>query len=193
MKRLIPYNIDNVRLQYLPTKTSRGYATGLDLKLNGEFIRGTESWVSLSLLNTRENINHQGYTRRPTDQLVNIGIFFQDFLPWNNTIKFNITGFYGSNIPSNPPFTRRDITTTIVIPAYKRVDFGLSKQILSEERARRKNLLFKNIWVGVELLNAFDTFNTASYMWIKDVEKHDYAIPNYLTGRTFNVKLSVKI
>ena len=195
LRNIIPYSIDNVRLQYFPEKRAKGYAKGIDLKLNGEFIKGTESWISLSFMRTKEDVigDNEGFVRRPTDQLINLGIFFQDFLPWDNTVKFNMTWYYGSSILSNPPFTEQGRKVTTTLPAYNRLDVGISKQLLSEAKSTSKGWLISSIWAGIEILNAADTYNTASFFWLRDVDGAYYASPNYLAGRILNLKLTAKI
>jgi hypothetical protein len=196
LKRIIPYTIDNVSLQYFPDKNAHGYATGVDMKLNGEFIKGTESWVSLSLMQTKEKIDGSdlGWQRRPTDQLVNLGMFIQDYLPGNNTYKMSLTMFFGTNIPSNPPVSTQLENAKVVLPAYRRVDVGFSKQIVAESNTEFKSKYYiKSIWAGIDILNLFDTYNTVSSYWIKDVKGNLYPIPNYLSGRMFSVKLVVKM
>ena len=196
LKRIVPYTIDNVSLQYFPDKTAKGYATGLDMKLNGEFIKGTESWVSLSVMQTKEKIDGSGnsWQRRPTDQLINLGIFVQDYLPWDNSYKMSMTMYYASKVPSNPADISSSKQSAVMLPAYRRVDVGFSKQIISESNteAKRKYSL-KSLWVGIEILNLLDFGNTVSYFWIKDVQGYNYPTPNYLTSRMFNIKLSAKI
>jgi len=196
LKRIIPYTIDNVSLQYFPDKSAKGYATGLDMKLNGEFIKGTESWVSLSVMQTKEKIDGTGNTwqRRPTDQLINLGIFVQDYLPWNNSYKMSMTMYYASKVLSNPADLNSTKQSGATLPAYSRVDVGFSKQIIAESNtAVKPKYSLKSLWVGIEILNLLDFSNTVSYFWIKDVNGYNYPTPNKLTNRMFNIKLSAKI
>ena len=196
LKKITPYTVDNVSIQYFPDKTAKGYATGLDLKLNGEFIIGTESWVSLSVMQTKEKINgiDNSWQRRPTDQLINFGMFVQDYLPGNKTYKMNLTMFMGTNVPSNPPVLTELSRTKETLKAYRRVDVGFSKQIIEEQEDNEsKNKLLKSLWAGIDILNIFDFGNTASYFWIQDVKGKYYPTPNYLTSRMLSVKITAKI
>ena len=194
LRKIIPYTVDNVSLQYFPDKNAHGYATGVDMKLNGEFIAGTESWVSLSLMQTKEKIDGQDWQRRPTDQLINFGMFIQDYLPWNNTYKMNMTMYVGSDVPTNPPVSNQLQQNKVTLPGYRRVDVGFSKQIIAESMEHRRSKYYlTSLWVGVEILNIFDTYNTVSYYWIKDVQGVYYPTPNYLTGRMLSIKLTAKM
>ena len=196
LKRIIPYTIDNVSLQYFPDKNAHGYATGIDMKLNGEFIKGTESWVSLSVMQTKEKVDgsDQGWQRRPTDQLVNLGMFIQDYLPGNNTYKMSLTMYFGTNVPSNPPVNTQLESSKVILSPYRRVDIGFSKQIVAESNTAFKDKYYiKSIWAGIDILNLLDTYNTVSSYWIKDVKGNYYPVPNYLSGRMFSMKLVVKM
>jgi hypothetical protein len=222
LNNLIPYEIDNVRLRYFAVNNARGYTTGLDMKINGEFVRDVESWFGLSLMQTREDILDdyyydyynadgepviKGYTRgqlitdsirrdpgyvpRPTDQLLNVNLFFQDYLPKNPTYKMHLNFVYASPLPFGPPDHDR-YKDTLRIPAYFRVDIGFSKQIVGEHSIfSEKNPLrfFKSLWVSAEVFNLLGRLNTISYLWIKDVNNRMYAVPNELTRRLINVKL----
>ena len=181
-------------MQYFPEYKAHGFSKGLDMKLNGEFIKGTESWVSLSLMQAKEDIDgtNFGWTRMPTDQLINFGMFFQDYFPWDNSYKMSLTWSYGTNIPSNPPVAT-PAQNSGRIPAYSRVDIGFFKQILSDSRPfNNQNMAFQ-VWCRDELLNVLDTYNVVSYLWIRDVQGAFYGSPTYLTGRLINLKLSAKI
>jgi len=147
MDQLIPYVIDNVRIRYFGTNNSRGYATGIDFKINGEFVKNAESWFSLSLMKTEEDLQddyyieddgtivYPGYIPRPTDQTINFSLFFQDYLPNNPTLKFNLTLHYATGLSFGPPESPK-YQHTLRIPAYRRVDMGISKRLLSENRER---------------------------------------------------------
>jgi hypothetical protein len=200
---IIPYDIDNVRIRYYGENMAVGYATGIDLKVNGEFVKGTESWFSLSLMKTMEDIDgdsyvdsdgetvYPGYLRRPTDQRVNFNVFFQDYLPGNPTWKAHLNLVYGTGLPFGPPNTERYMATG-VIPAYRRVDVGLSKRIIGPKTNFSENSPFRFIndfWISLEAFNLLDINNTISYIWITDVYDRQYAVPNYLTGRRLNLKM----
>ncbi|MFO7828268.1 MAG: carboxypeptidase-like regulatory domain-containing protein [Bacteroidales bacterium] len=211
LRDLIPYKIDNVHLNYSAQNMADGYAVGLDMKINGEFVKGIESWASLSLMQTREDINgdfyynsegervEPGYYPRPTDQLVNFSLFFQDYLPMNPSYKMNLSLHYGSRLPFTSPDKERYDQVFRMKP-YKRVDIGFSKVLISDSKEFKEgNILniFKDMWLSFEVFNLLDINNTISYMWIKTVENQSgqaaqYAVPNYLTSRRFNFKLTAK-
>ncbi|MBN1198061.1 MAG: TonB-dependent receptor [Bacteroidales bacterium] len=191
VKNLIPYEIDNLNIRYYGTNDAHGYATGIDFRINGEFVKGAESWASLSFMKTEEY--YEGtWIPRPTDQRINLSIFFQDYIPKFPTWKVAITLYYGTGLPVGPPDSPRS-THTLRIPAYKRVDIGISKQLIGERTHYKnpKNILraFKSMWVSLEIFNLLQLSNTISYLWITDITNRQYAIPNYMTPRTFNLKL----
>lgn len=222
MTDLVPYQVDNVRIQYLGENASKGYAYGIDFKVNGEFVKGVESWASLSLMKTAEEmynnqytqyynasgqiipagstsagaiadsaVIHPGYFARPTDQRVTFGLFFQDYLPMNPTFKMNLGLYFGSGLPTGAPNTPL-FTHTLRMPPYRRVDIGLSKQIIGGEALHPKSGFFKgfkNLWVSMEILNLLQISNTISYTWVRDFNNNQYAVPNYLTPRQINIKL----
>lgn len=191
---LTPYDIENVRIRYYGDKKAKGYATGLDLRINGEFVPGTESWASLSLMKTEENIygDKLSYIPRPSDQSFNFSMFFQDYLPNNPSYKMHLSLFYGGRLPVWSPKKGKN-GGSFRIPNYRRIDLGFSK-VLVDEDTQKQGLLkhFKSMWIGLEIFNVLDINNTVSYLWIKDISNNQYAIPNYLTGRKINLKLSAK-
>lgn len=202
-KNLIPYELDNVRIRYYANNNAKGYGTGIDMKLNGEFVPGVESWASLSIMQTREKIEGTyyldsdgnqvplGYMPRPTDQRFAFSIFFQDFLPRNPTYKVNLALIYGSGLPVTPP-TRQKSQNPWYMPPYRRVDIGFSKELIGARSSfGDKNPLrhINSMWIAAEVFNLLEINNTISYLWIKDVSNQYYAIPNYLTSRLINVKL----
>ncbi len=200
---LIPYQLDNVRIRYYADNISDGYATGLDMKIHGEFVPGIDSWASFSVMQTRENIegayiinrdgeeDPAGYIPRPTDQRFNFSMFFQDFLPRNPSYQVQLGFFYSSGMPFWPP--REDLNVTYGrMPSYQRVDIGFSKQLIGEEsQFSASNPLrhFDSMWLTAEVFNLLEISNTISYSWVKDVENQMFAIPNYLTSRLVNLKL----
>ncbi len=209
-ENLVPYKVDNVRITYAGENIASGYAYGLDFKINGEFVQGIESWASLSLMKSEENIAgdfffndegeriEPGYYPRPTDQRLNFSLFFQDYLPVNPTYRMQLSMHYGSRLPFTAPYVDR-YDQTFRMPAYRRVDIGFSKVILSEENELKSQFLnsLKSIWISAEVFNLLDINNTISYLWIKTVDSQVgsasyYAVPNYLTSRRLNIKLSVK-
>jgi hypothetical protein len=206
LNNLIPYQINNVRIRYYAFDQSKGYATGIDFKINGEFVKGIESWASLSFMGTKENIDgdyyinnegegvEPGFIPRPTDQRVNFSIFFQDYLPMNPTYKMSLTLMFGSSLPFGPPQSPKYKHTLRMSP-YRRVDIGFSKEIIGEHsRFSAKNPLraFKSLWLTAEILNLLQVNNTVSYIWVTDVYGRQYAVPNYLTPRQLNIKLAAR-
>ena len=201
---LIPYEVDNVQIRYYGTNNSRGYAYGWDFKINGEFVKGTESWASLSLMKTEEDIlndfyydtagviHFPGYIPRPTDQLVNFALFFQDYLPGLPDFKMHLALFYSSGLPFGPP-EQPKYADTLRMPSYKRVDLGFSYRIKGEDKELNSFKwlnTFKSVWVTLDIFNLLNIENTISYVWVKDVHNKQYAVPNYLTFRRINLKLS---
>jgi len=188
---VIPYDIDNVKVRYYANNDAEAYAAGLDLRVSGEFIEDTESWFSLGIINVREDVegDGRGYIRRPTDQRVNIGVFFQDHLPNNPTFRVNLSLLFGSGLPFGPPddFENRSIFNG---DSYRRVDIGFSKQFYIN---KTKNDGEKWILLTAEILNLLGTSNPISFTWITDVTDTQIAVPNSLSARFLNVKLSVKI
>ncbi|HRY32975.1 MAG TPA: carboxypeptidase-like regulatory domain-containing protein [Bacteroidales bacterium] len=203
LDKLVPYEVDNVRIRYSARNNARGYAVGIDFRVNGEFVKGTESWASLSVMQTREDILDDyyytddgvkvepGFIPRPTDQRVNFNLFFQDYLPQNPTYKMYLNLVFGSTLRFGPPDSPRYLHT-YKIPPYKRVDIGFSKQIKGETSlVSQKSLLrhFKSMWISLEIFNLLQISNTVSYFWVADITNRQYAIPNYLTPRQLNLKL----
>ncbi len=191
---LIPYDIENVRIRYFAQNNARGYATGFDFRINGEFVKTVESWFSLSIMQTKENIdgdkdiygNDRGYIPRPTNQMVTAQIVFQDYLPKNPTLKANLALVYGSGLPFGPP-NNPAFRSIFNMPAYRRVDVGISK-LISYDDSRR----VKSIWIGLEVFNVFQIANTISYIWIEDVYGTQFGVPNYLSQRLLNLRVQVK-
>jgi hypothetical protein len=226
LDNLIPYKVDNVRIRYLADQTAKGYATGIDFRLNGEFVPGTESWASLSLLMTEEDIKNDfyydyynsegekiipgysfndipvdsvrhepGYIYRPTDQRLTFGMFFQDYLPKFPAYKVHLNFLFGTGLPFGPPGKDR-YKDVLRIPPYRRVDIGFAKQIIGEDVKRPPKIKFlrkfSEVWVNVEVYNLLQVNNTVSYIWVRDVTNRLYAVPNYLTSRQINGRLSFK-
>lgn len=192
MNRLVPYMIDNVRIRYLADEVSQGYATGLDMKINGEFVSGIQSWASLSLMQTREDQqgDGQGYRPRPTDQRVNFSLLFQDYLPGNPSWKMHLAGYYGSRLPSNPPNT---LDVFFRMPPYRRIDMGVSKELIYSGHPASLPWLrpIKSLSLSLEVFNLLNINNTVSYFWVSSSYGDLFAVPNYLTSRKLNIKLSV--
>jgi hypothetical protein len=202
LENLIPYKVDNVRIQYLANDLSNGYATGIDIKVNGEFVPGVESWASLSVMKTAEDIVGDtktdangntievGYIPRPTDQRVNFSMFFQDYIPNKPNYKMHLNLVYGTGLPFGPPDGEKH-QDVLRIPDYRRVDIGFSAVLKSENKQSKIKWLkpFKSIWISAEVFNLLDINNTVSYLWVADVSGREYAVPNYLTARQLNAKL----
>ena len=205
LDNLIPYKVDNVRIQYLAENNSKGYATGVDFKINGEFVSGVESWASLSIMQTEEDIIgdsyidengntvEPGYIPRPTDQRVNFSLFFQDYIPGNLNYKMHLNMIYGSGLPFGPPKSEK-YEDILRIPDYRRVDIGFSAILKSENKRSKVNFMnvFNSAWLSVEVFNLLDINNTISYLWVSDVGGRQYAVPNYLTRRQVNLKLILR-
>ncbi len=192
---IIPFEINNLRIIYLNENNAYGYSTGIDFKLFGEFVPNIDSWISISLLKTQENIegDGHGYIDRPTDRRLNASIFFQDYLPNNPKYKMQLTLVYGSGLPFGPPNSDRH-EQILRTPSYRRLDIGFSKSIKVEGQNSKIAFVnkFKTIWVGLEVFNLIGIQNTTSYIWVSDSANRNYAVPNYLTSRLLNIKLNMK-
>ena len=225
LDNLIPYEIDNVRIRYYANNNAHGYATGIDMKINGEFVEGAESWFSLSVMQTKEDIEgdfyitnynkdgeviipgytfddsiastiktEPGYIPRPTDQRVNVGIYFADYIPKFPKCKVHLNLLFGSGLPFGPPTFER-YRDTLRIPPYRRVDIGFSYELLGDSSKLSDKKFLKNFnsfWLSAEVYNLLAVNNTISYLWVKDVTDRQYAIPNYLSQRLINVRLIMK-
>lgn len=187
---LIPYKVDNVRVIYAGENCAEGYAAGIDMKLYGEFVPGTDSWVSFGLMKTEEKINGS-WSPRPTDQRLNIGVFFSDYFPGTDRWKVSVKGHYASGLPFGAPF--KDISDKpFRFPAYRRVDLGISYCLLRTDRQwEPQTNPVKDIWIGLDAFNILGISNVNSYYWVTDIKCHQYAVPNYLTGRQINARVLV--
>lgn len=190
---LVPYEIDNLKIVYSGLNESSGYATGLDLKLFGQFVPGSDSWISFSLMKTSETL-HGVKVPRPTDRSYSLGLFFTDYFPKFPKLKFALRGIFMDGLPSTAPRSSRD-KSYFRMPPYKRVDIGLSYALLSplKESESRYGFArhFKSVWLGVDVFNLLDIANVASYYWVTDVNDIQYAVPNYLTRRQLNLRLTI--
>lgn len=195
LKDIIPYEIDNLRIRYLPDLQAKGYTFGLDMRVNGEFVPGVESWASLSLMNSKEDIlgDGHGFIPRPTDQRFSFSMFFQDYLPRNPSYKMNLKLHYSSGLPTGAENSERH-EQLIRIPSYKRVDIGFSKIIKEGEKGSQHNLFkhFDSLVFSAEVFNLLGIRNTISYLWVTDVVQNQYAVPNYLTSRLLNLRIQAK-
>ena len=217
LKDIIPYQVDNIRIRYYADQKATGHAYGLDMKINGEFVKGIESWASMSIMRTTENIqyfidangnilsqtdinNGTAYVRdtiisgipRPSDQRINFAIFFQDYLPMIPSFKVNLKLIFGTGLPFGPSEGERYQQQSRMTP-YRRVDLGFSKQLIGDATSFRnpRNPLnyIRNCWLSLEVFNLLGVNNVSSYMWVTDIYNIQYAVPNYLTNRQINLKL----
>jgi hypothetical protein len=226
LDNLVPYKIDNLRIRYFADNNSTGYATGIDMRINGEFVEGVESWASLSVLKTEEDIKGDdyyvyynsdgeiivpGYTfnsepvdsllktpgkiARPTDQRVTFSLFFQDYLPKSPTFRMNMTLVFGTGLPFGPPGKDR-YKDKLRFPSYRRVDIGFSKVLIDEDNPKQYRMKLanriKSMTLGLEVFNLLQVNNTVSYLWVTDVTNRRYAVPNYLSARTINLRLNAR-
>lgn len=187
LSNIVPYTVDNVKIVYDASQQCSGHSMGLDLKLYGEFVPGTDSWVSLSLMNTKININGKSIPM-PTDQRYSLNLFFTDYFPGTDRWRMSLKLAFADGLPFGAPHRSLDVHP-FRAPAYKRADIGMSYRVLNNEK-RDKKSIFKNIWIGIDCLNLLGINNVNSYYWITDVTNQQYAVPNYLTGRQINVKAS---
>lgn len=186
---LVPYSVNNVKVVYYGDNMCSGHAAGLDLKLFGEFVPGTDSWVSLSLMNTSMKLNGKSIPL-PTDQRYAVNLFFTDYFPGTTRWKMSLKLALADGLPFSAP--HRELESNVFrAPAYKRADVGLNYRIIDNSDRHKKRNPIRSLWVGAECLNLFGINNVNSYYWITDVTGQQYAVPNYLTGRQINVKLSV--
>lgn len=191
LNNFIPYNIDNVRVVYYGGNISKGYAAGIDMKIYGEFVPGTSSWLSVGVMKTEEKINGGSYVPRPTDQRLNCAVFFSDYFPNTDRWKVTLQGHYAGGLPFGPPHSGRE-KQVFRMTSYRRVDLGLSYRLLKNEDKHIYTGLgraFRNIWLGIDAFNILGISNVNSYYWVTDITNHQYAVPNYLTGRQINARL----
>lgn len=190
---LVPYEIDNLKLVYSGRNESKGFAAGLDLKMFGQFVPGSDSWISFSLMKTQETL-HGVKVPRPNDRRYGFALYFTDYFPKIPKLKFSLRGIFNDGLPTTAPQSTRD-KNYFRTPAYKRVDIGLMYGLLTplKDGESREGFLrhFKSIWLGFDVFNLFDISNVSSYYWVTDVNQIQYAVPNYLTRRQFNVRLTI--
>lgn len=195
LSRLISYEYDNLKVNYSGVNDSKGHVMGLDMKLYGQFVEGTDSWFTFSLMNTSQNLNGVKVPL-PSDQRYSLSLYFTDYFPKFPKLKFSLRGVFSDGLTMTAPHVSRS-DSYFRTPAYKRVDIGLSYQLVGApaEGVRPYNFWrhFRSIVVGVDLFNLFDISNVSSYYWVTDINNIQYAVPNYLTRRQINVRLSVEI
>lgn len=190
-----PYTLENVRIRYRAKNNAKAFAYGLDLRLNGEFVPGTESWFSFGYLKTEENIEEQGFIARPTDQRLKFGILFQDYMPNIPDMKMYLNLVYNTGVPGGSPSYADPYEYQNRLRDYKRADLGISYILVDQNKTYKKGWKskFKELSIGFEIFNIFDVQNTITNTWVRDVySKRQYAIPNYLSPRVFNVRVSTK-
>lgn len=194
LSNLIPYNVDNVKIVYYGGNIAKGYTAGIDLKLFGEFVEGTDSWISFSLMKAQQEVNGKSFPQA-TDQRYNLNFFFSDYFPGTTRWKMTLKATIADGLPFGPPHTGLE-RMAFRAPAYKRVDIGMSYRLLDNEDGRNQKKFikyFRNIWLGVDCFNLFDISNVSSYYWVTDVTNQQYAVPNYLTGRLINARILIEL
>ena len=192
LANIIPYEVDNLKMVYTGRNESSGYVAGIDMKIFGQFVEGTDSWLSFSLMKTQETLNGVKVPR-PTDQRYSVALFFTDYFPSVPRLKFSLKGIISDGLPTTSPRMTRDVAY-FRQPSYKRVDVGLSFMLVGPDHRPATGFLshFKSIWLGVDVFNIFDISNVSSYYWVTDVNEIQYAVPNYLTRRQINARLQLK-
>ncbi len=193
LRDINPYSIDNVRIRYEAENSAKGYAAGVDFKLNGELIKDAESWITLSFMKTMEDIENDGhgYIPRPSDQRFQLSMMLQDYMPNNKSATAMLSMFFGSGLPFGPSGSERWQQTNRM-SGYKRVDLGFYKDFAVDREGVQKREHLRTAKIGVEIFNLFDTENTISYLWVSDNDGHRYGVPNYLTSRRINAKLTIE-
>jgi hypothetical protein len=216
LRDVVPYDIDNVRIRYAGENNAKAYAAGIEARLYGELVKDAESWLSIGIMQSRENLNNDsyknytldannkpidsstvdvGWLRRPMDRMVSVGMFFQDYLSTNKNFKLYLNTLYGSNLPYNIPGSVK-YRNALTIDPYIRIDMGLSALLLDPEKLNRRSHSpfrnFESIWASFEIFNVIDRANTISYLLVKDFQNNTFAMPNRLTPRLVNLKLIVK-
>ena len=191
-----PYTLDNVRIRYAAANNAKGYAQGFDFRMNGEFVPGTESWISFGYLKTEENSDNKGYISRPTDQRLKFGLLFQDYMPRIPTVKLYLNLVYNTGLPGGSPSYADPYLYQNRLRDYRRADIGFSKVIIDGKNTSTKRWLknVKELALGLEIFNLFNNQNAITNTWVRDVySKTQFAIPNYMTNRVFSVKLNARL
>lgn len=201
LENLIPYEIDNVRIRYFAENSSKGYATGIDFRINGEFVKGAESWFTLGFMDTKEIIQNQydangvlipaHYISRPSNQLMRMAIQFQDYFPNNPSYKVNLNLVFGTPLPFGPPDHNR-YNDLFEGSSYRRLDIGFVKDLMPhiKKQAWAKSHI-KDAWISFDIFNILGINNTVSYTWLDDAQGNRWAVPNYLTSRLANLKMMI--
>lgn len=195
LSNLISYEYDNLKINYSGHNDAKGYIAGLDFKLFGQFVEGSDSWITFSLMKTNQTLNGKNVPL-PSDQRYAFGLYFTDYFPKFPKLKFSLRGVLSDGLTMTAPHVTRDISY-FRAPAYKRVDIGFSYQLVGapEKGIRAYNMWrhFKNITIALDCFNLFDISNVSSYYWVTDVNDIQYAVPNYLTRRQLNLRLSFEL
>ncbi len=191
LANLVPYSVNNVKVVYYGNNESTGHVAGLDLKLYGEFVPGTDSWLSFSVMNTSMKLNGKAIPL-PTDQRYAVNLFFTDYFPGTERWKMSLKLAYADGLPFSAPHQELE-SNVFRAPAYKRADIGLSYRLINNADKHKKKNPIRNLWLGLECLNLLGINNVNSYYWITDVTGQQYAVPNYLTGRQINFRVSVDL
>lgn len=189
LQNLIPYSVNNVKVVYYGKNEASGHITGIDLKLYGEFVPGTDSWLSLSVMDTKMKL-HEQTIPMPTDQRYSLNLFFTDYFPNTDKWKMSLSLSLADGLPFSAPH-QEQYRASFRAPAYKRADIGMSYCLFDKTKLGKESL-FRNVWLGLECLNVFGINNVNSYYWVTDVTNQQYAVPNYLTGRMLNARLTVE-
>ncbi len=190
LSNLIPYSVNNVKVTYNGNNEATGHIAGVDFKLYGEFVPGTDSWITFSLMST--GMKYRGYNiPLPTDQRYSVNLFFTDYFPGTDRWRMALKLAYADGLPFGPPHTDNQ-RHNFRAPAYQRVDIGMSYRAYKRENQNPKKFCLRNMWIGIDCLNLLGHNNVNSYYWVTDVTNHQYAVPNYLTGRQLNAKLSLE-
>jgi hypothetical protein len=192
-----PYTLENVRIRYAANNNAKAYVQGLDFRLNGEFVPGTESWFSFSYLKTEENIDNKGYISRPTDQRLKFGVLFQDYMPNLPSVKLYMNLVYNTGLPGGSPSYADPYVYQSRLRDYRRADVGFFKVLTDNNKNRPDGhwlKRFKDLSVGMEIFNLFNNQNAITNTWVRDVyTKNQYGIPNYMTTRVFSFKITAKL
>ena len=189
------YTVENVRIRYRAENNAKAYAYGLDMRLNGEFVPGTESWFSFGYLKTEENIDNRGYIARPTDQRLKFGALFQDYVPNMPNLKMYLNLVYNTGVPGGSPSYADPYDFQIRLRDYRRADLGIQLELVNPTKTYKANWkkTFRELSLGFEIYNMFNNQNSITNTWVRDVyTKRQFAIPNYLTPRVFNLRLSAR-
>ena len=196
LDKVNPYTLEDVRIRYAANNNAIAFAYGADLRLNGAFVPGTESWVSLGYLRTEENIDDRGYISRPTDQRLHVGILFQDYIPSIPNLRMYLNLVYNTGLPGGSPSYSDPYDFQNRLRDYRRADLGISHIFVdADKRYPEDHWLhaFKNLVVGVEIYNLFNNQNAITNTWVRDADsKQQFAVPNFMTSRVLNLKFSLR-